>query len=208
MKHYKVLIIALVLSLSVVVFAARRAYGPSAPAEGVDDAAALMSSQIAWNVVDETTSSGTEPSALAVTERTYLTVLAAIVADSSGDGEISWARVPPTWNGIRFRCMGITDNGTVTHQIYAGTLANGTDCELAQVGQAAWVVGTQASTVSTYEMADAVTWTADDWTATAGTANPGAEQVAEVSINWMGADIVVVVTSTSTADSKLIMKGY
>ena len=42
-----------------------------------------------WVILDSTTSTGSEPSDLAVTERTYQLVKAAIAAAASGDDEIS-----------------------------------------------------------------------------------------------------------------------
>lgn len=209
MYNKKIFLIGLlIVCLLLPAWAARHAYYPSAPAEGLGQGAALMSSQIAWQVLDETTSAGTEPTDLAVGERTYLTVVAAVAADDSGDGEISYTKVPPTWNGIRIRCIGITNDASVTYQIYAGTKGNETDCELAKVGQLAYTIGTQASITSTYEMADTLTVTAADWTATAGASSPTSNQLADYSINLLGADFIVVVPTVAGCDCKLLIKGY
>lgn len=108
----------------------------------------LHTIQSGWVVVDETTSTGDEPSALAAGERTKLLVEAAIAAASSGDGEISTFVIPANWNAIRFRSVGITDDDTQTYQIYLGTTGSQTsnaDCELAYVGQQVWTTGTQVS---------------------------------------------------------------
>lgn len=108
----------------------------------------LHTMQSGWVVVDETTSTGTEPTALAADERTKLLVDAAISAASSGDDEISTFVIPASWNGVRFRSVGITDNDTQTYQIYLGTkgsLADNADCELAYVGQLVFTTGTQVS---------------------------------------------------------------
>jgi len=210
-KIIEILVIAAMLAATVLAFNmafGRTSYNPSGDAEGLTDAKALLSSQVAWNTIDATTSAGTEPTDLAVTERTYVTVVAAIAADASGDGEISYARIPPTWNALRFRAIGITENGTATYQIYLGTLAAGTDCELAKAGQLAFVIGTQASITSGYELADAVTVTAADWAKSWGSASPGSDQCAEAAIDIMGADLVMVVPTTASADCKLIVKGY
>jgi len=173
---------------------------------------ALLSSQIAWTVVDATTAADTEPDDLAVDERTYATVLAAIAAASAGAGdeEISYTSIPSTWNALRFRCIGATDNGAVTYQIYLGTLGGDADCELAKAGQLAFVIGTQASITSGYELADQVTVTAADWTKSWGSASPGdtSEQCAEAAIDIMGADFLVVVPSATDTDCKLLVKGY
>lgn len=165
--------------------------------------------QVSWKVVETVTSAGTEPTDLAVTERTYTTILAAIAAAADGDDEIEIFSVPDGWNIMRFRCIGITENGTVTHQIYLGTLASrGTNCEMVKAGQLAWVIGTQASTTSTYEMADAVTVTPYCWPKPWVSSNPGSNLVAEAAIDLMGADIVIVVTTAASCNAKLLGKGY
>ena len=159
-KRIVSILVVLILLFTSLLMAAHIGYSPSATSEGVRSGYVLMSSQIAWNVLNASVAAGDEPTDLAVDERTYTTVVAAIATAASGDGKISYARIPPTWNGVRFRCIGTTNNATVTYQIYAGTLGDGTDCEIAKVGQAAWTVGQQVSTTSTYEMADSLTWTA------------------------------------------------
>jgi len=169
---------------------------------------ALITNQFEWVVVESCTSSGTEPTDLAVGERTYKTVVAAIAAAASGDDEIEIFRIPQYYNGGIFECIGISDNNSVTHQIYLGTLGNNDDCEIVKAGQLAWTIGTQVSTTSTYELADAVTATAYCWTSSWSSSTPGSELVAQARIDFMGADILVVVTTTSACDSKLLLKGY
>ncbi len=108
----------------------------------------LHTMQDGWVVIDETTSAGTEPTALAVGERTKLILEVAIAADSSGDGEISTFIIPASWNGIRFRSVGITDNDAQTYQIYLGTRTSQestADCELSYAGQLVFTTGTQVS---------------------------------------------------------------
>lgn len=162
-----------------------------------------------WQVIDTTSSAGTEPTDLAVTERTYTTVLTAIAAAASGDDEIAVFPIQGGWNAIRLRCIGITDNGTITYQIYLGTLANrGTDCELVKAGQLAFVIGTQVSVTSTYEMADAVTVTSYCWPKSWGVASPGAELVAEATIDLIGADVLIAVPTVASCDAKLLGKGF
>lgn len=169
-----------------------------------------------WQVADTTSSTGTEPTDLAVTERTYQTVKTAIGTGASGDDEISVFDIPRNWNTIRLRAIGITDDGTYTTQIYLGTLGDGNkdsdsttvDCELAYAGQLAWVVGTQASITSTYEMADAVTVTASDWVRSFATKSPSGNRLAEASVDVMGADVLVIVPTVASADSKLLIRGF
>jgi len=162
-RFRKYLFVVAIVGLLAVFTFARMPYAPQPDAEGVKQGVVLMSSQVAWQVLDTTSSSGTEPTDPAVDERTYDTLTTAITTASSGDDEISYAHIPPTWNGLRFRCIGITNNGTTTYQIYLGTLAGGTDCILVNAGQLAFTVGQQVSDTSTYELADAVTITAKDW---------------------------------------------
>lgn len=119
--------------------------GASLTSVGHVEGTALHSIQSAWEIVDSTTSAGTEPTALAATERTKLLVDAAITAASSGDDEISVFRIPPKWNRIRLRALGITNNGTRVDEIYLGSLGGREDCELTYSGSLAWTVGLQTS---------------------------------------------------------------
>lgn len=140
----KKLIVMLLLVTLCVVQAAPRTITETKEVEGN----ILHTMQTGWFVVDETTSTGDEPTALAVGERTKLLVEAAITAAASGDGEISTFVIPASWNGVRFRSVGITDNDTQTYQVYLGTTgstASNADCELAYVGQLVWTTGTQVS---------------------------------------------------------------
>ena len=270
---------------------ARGAYSPSGTVEGVRAGQVLLTSQIGWNILDETSSAGTEPTDLAVTERTYAAVVAAVAAAAGGDDEISIAHLPPSWNEIRLRAVGITDDGTTTYQVYLGTLAGADDCELALAGQMAFTIGTQSSIysqvaytsggtrtiaqgdtltgntsgetatvlsvtvtsgtfaagtaagvftvtsqsgtfqsetlnvtalstglVSTdnatiaadmvrFEMADTLVVTTSDWTTTEVTKSPVANRVAETRFALNGADLIVIVGTTVSADSKLLAKG-
>lgn len=134
------------LIVLVVILVAIIACGASLTAVSSIQGNVLHSIQSAWIIADTETSAGTEASALSITERTKKIVDRLIVAASSGDDEISILTIPPKWNGIRLRCIGITDAATLTHQIYLGTLGGGLDCELTYAGQLAWTIGTQQST--------------------------------------------------------------
>lgn len=212
----KILLIGFIcVCLLLPAWAARHAYYPSAPAEGLGQGTAMMSSQIAWQVLDATTVANAEPDDLAVTERTYLTVLEAIAdsvaagdADTDPNDEISVVRIPPTWNTVRFRCIGASDGGAITHQIYFGTLGNGTDCELSKAGQLAWVIGSQVSTTTDYELADTlVLTTSSSWNKTWGSQSPTGNLVAEAVIDVLGADLIVIVTTVTDVNCKLLAKG-
>lgn len=111
------------------------------------DGNALHTIQNAWVIADETTSAGTEPSALDKDgERTYKQVLALIAAASSGDEEITIVALPSKWNSIRLRNINITkDSGSVVDHIYFGTLGGETDCDLTYAAQLTWTTGDQDS---------------------------------------------------------------
>jgi hypothetical protein len=249
----------------------------------------LHSIQSAWEIADEETSAGTEATALGATERTKLLVDAAIAAAASGDDEISTYILPSKWNAVRLRCIGITNNDTVTHQIYFGSLGGKADCELTYAGQLAWTIGQQQSiydqitftsggtyepvkgdtvtgntsgktavVVSTtlssgtwaggdaagtilyrsasgafssgetvkitdylgvtqsdvlthaasdlvdFELADTLTATAKSWGSSWTSTSPADDTNAEAEIDIKGADYMVVVTSATTSDSKLV----
>lgn len=184
------------------------------------DPGAVQTARPVWVAIDTTSSTGDEPTDLGVAERTYQTAKAAQIADVGGDGEIAIFDIPRGWNAIRLRAQGITDDGTYTVQVYLGTLGDGkrdadsttADCELAYAGQFAFVIGTQAAVTSTYEMADAVVVTESDWTvnmtATGLVRSPGSNRVAEARFDLLGADVIVIVPTVASADSKLLARGF
>lgn len=133
MKKYIVILIVLCLLVG----------GASLTSVSQTNGSALVTMQNAWLVVETENSGDTEANEWAVTERTRKLSEALIVANAANETHISTFRIPAKWNGMRFRAAGITDDGTVTHQIYLGTLGGGEDCELTYVGQLAWVIGTQ-----------------------------------------------------------------
>jgi hypothetical protein len=219
----KLLILCILVFIVGICFAANTSIMPIDLAGDRVDPGAVQTARPTWVAIDTTLSAGDEPTDLAVTERTYQTVKAAQIADVGGDGKIAIYDVPRGWNAIRLRAQGITDNGTYTVQIYAGTLGDGKrdadhtaastfDCELAYIGQFAWVIGTQGAVTATYEMADAVTVTESDWTVDMTAAglvrSPGGERVAEVRFDLLGADLIVIVPTVVSADSKLLARGF
>ena len=162
----------------------------------------------AWVTLATTASAGDEPNDLAVGERTYATATAAA---EGGDSKIETYSLNAkyAWNYVRFRCIGITDNQTVTYQIYLGTLSpGGTDCALVKAGQLAFTVGLQASTTSTYEYADTLTLTEYCWPKTWASASPASDLVAEACIDLMGADLILIVPTTVGCNAILQGKGY
>jgi hypothetical protein len=217
MRKFKevTLIIVVLLLMTTAAFAIQEIFHKSKTNQLVEPGQ-LHTGKNTWVVLDATTSSGTEPSDLAVGERTYTTIVAAIAAASSGDEEISIygdslaeLQILESWNNARFRCIGVTNNQTVTYQIYLGTLGvGGTDCEVVKAGQLAFTIGQQVSSTSTYKLADTLTVTASDWAKSWTSSSPGGDKVAEAAIDMMGADIIVAVASTAGCDCKLLAKGY
>lgn len=164
-----------------------------------------VTDQKAWNVIATVASTGDEPNDLAVGERTYLTAKALA---KGGDSKITIVKLPLSWNYVRFRCIGISDNNTVTFQVYSGSLGAGTDCELVKMGQLAFTIGTQVSTTATYEMADTLTLTSYCYLRPAFSVSPVGELVAEAGWDLLGDDILVIVPTTVSCDAKLLAKGF
>ena len=107
---------------------------------------ALNTIQSPWVIIDETTSAGTEPTALGEDERKKLRVDAIIAAAASGDGEITVFRIPPTWNAVRLRSANVTeDTGNVVYDIYLGTLGGELDCDLVYAASIDFTSGGQNS---------------------------------------------------------------
>lgn len=174
----------------------------------------LHTAQDGWVTLATTASAGDEPTDLAADERTYSTVDAAITAAVGGDEKIviygdsgSEIRELTSWNHARFRCIGITNNATVTYQVYLGTLDGGTNCNLAYAGQLAFTLGQQASTVTGYELADTLTATASDNEKPWIRSSPGSDRVATGRIDIGGADLIVIVPTTVSCDARLLGKG-
>lgn len=135
--------VILMLLLMVTAFAAG---DRSLTGVGIVNGNALYTMQNAWVTVDETTSTGDEPTALGEDERKKSRLDIAIAADSSGDGEISTFLIPPKWNVLRFRSVNITkDSGNVVYELYLGTLGGEAECDLVYAGQLDFTSGDQDS---------------------------------------------------------------
>ena len=259
---------------------------------------AVHTIQSAWLIADETSSAGTEPTALGEDERKKLRVDAAIAAGASGDDEISIFIIPPKWNALRFRSANITaDTGNVVYEIYLGTLGGDLDCDLVyaasldftsgdqdsmyyQIGftsggtyvpnigdivtgnsssetativsisalsSGAWADGDAAGTITyrsssgtftnsetvtitreldnktlngythaasdlvVFEWADTLVTTLKSWNVNAAdwiTTSPADDTIGESQVDVKGSDIMVIVATTCTADSKLFITGF
>ncbi len=210
----KLLILLAVLSVFIV-GAVRRA-----------QSAKLVTAHITWQVAEACTSADAEATALAVGERTFQTVLDIIIAAgdrTTGDGEIEYFIVPDDWNQVKFTAIGITNDGTYTVDVYSGSLgigpkntdslpkaaARNDDTNLTHIGELAFIIGQQVSTTSGYEMAQSVTATAKDSSAswsTAGTVD--SDRTCEARIDLLGDNLLVFVPKTCSANSKLLVDAY
>ncbi len=177
----------------------------------------LTTPNFTWDTTASFLSAGTEATALAVGERTFKTVTAAIkaAAPASGDEEIVIYNIPYGTNVMRFRAIGLTNDGTVQVDVHTGTYDGDTeDCELALRGTLTFTMGTQASVTASYEMARAVVLTgASDASSTSAwaIATAGeAESIAEAMLDLQGDDILVLVPIEGglTANAKILTKPY
>lgn len=172
----------------------------------------LETTTSAWVTLASALAAGTEPTDLAVGERTYLTVKAAIAAAASGDEKIVIHRIDSSIetraNAMRFRCVSTADAAACTFVLYIGTLNKAADCDLTYLGTLAFTTGLQQSTDSTYLFADQVTPTAGDTTVSWGSTSAADDRVAEAAIELQGADILIIVPTVVAADCKLFGKGY
>lgn len=222
----KLFIIAALLVIVGICFAANTLVAPVDLIGDRVDPGAVQTARPVWVAIATTASASDEPLDIGVTARgpngkaTYQAVKTLIAAADTGDEKISVFDIPRSWNAIRLRAIGITDDGDYAVQVYAGTLGDGNrdadstaaDCELTYVGQFAWVVGAQGSITTSYEMADAVTVTESDWTvdmtATGSVRSPGVNRVAEARFDLLGADVIVIVPTIVDADAKLLARGF
>jgi hypothetical protein len=168
-------------------------------------------------VLDSTTSTGTEPTALAVGERTLLTVEAAIEAASSGDDEISICRdivatrAITKANVLKLRVLGSgSDSDDIVYELYTGTLGNDNDCSLVHLGTLTCILGTQVSHLTGYNFCDSISYTPTRTGDIYIERSPGStsNEVAELYIDLEGADTIVALCSTADCDAKLIGKFF
>lgn len=287
----RIVVLAVIVALMTAVCLARNQR--TIPSIGTVEGAILHTMQTGWVIAETENSGDSQPNVLGDTERTKAIVDRLIAANSNNDGQMSTLIVASNWNSIRFRAIGITPDGTLTHQIYLGTLGPGFDCELTYVGQLAWTIGLQTSiydqiaytgggtyepkpgnivtgnqsgetavvvskTLTTgawadgdaagtityrsasggftsgetvrivnnlgvtqadvlthassdlidFELADTLTVTAKSWGSSWSSVSPADDTNAEAEIDVKGADFMVIVTTTASADGKLLIKGY
>lgn len=171
----------------------------------------LTTNDSGWFTVAEFASSGGAATDLAVGERTYATIVAAIAADAGNDGQIVIFDLPYGANAVRFRNIGLAAAGDHVYQVYSSAKFGAADSAFTKRGTLTFKTGSQASTFTGFEYADvlAVTNTSESsvsWTV----ANPGdgTELVAEAFIDLQGDDTLVIVPTTLDDNSKLLGKYY
>ena len=98
--------------------------------------------------------------------------------------------------------------GTITYKSVSGAFSSGEKISIVNpLGVTQADVLTHTSTLIGFELADGLTVAAK--TGIWGTAvNPADDTNAEVTIDIKGADYMVIVTTVSTVDTKLLLKGY
>ncbi len=177
----------------------------------------LVTIRDVWKVANNCVSAGDEPTALGVDERTFQTIDAAITAAQNGDEKITFYDVPDGANSVMFTAIGITNDDDYSVDIYSGTLGttvskargDSIDCDMTHIGTLAFIFGLQESSTSGSLMAQSVTATSKDSTATLiskGTVD--SDRTCEASIDLQGADVLVIVPTICDSDSKLLAKGF
>ena len=195
----------IVLGLIIVATPFLMAAALTKPTEGTESATPYGR----WKTTANLPSAGTEPTDLAVGERTYLTIQAAITADVSGDGKIILGTIPYGIDALRFRLSGITNENSIVVQVYTGARDGYPDCEMVKRGTLTFTIGTQGSITATYEMADTVSVTNTGATTKAWVvASPADNTCCEVFIDMQGDDTYAIVGTTVACDAKLFMKDF
>ena len=103
-----------------------------------------------------------------------------------------------------------TAAGTITYTSASGTFTNSETITILRDNDNKTLDGYThaASDVIHFELADTLTTTPKSWGSTWTTTSPADDTNAETEIDVKGADIMIVVTTVSSVDTKLIVKGY
>ncbi len=100
--------------------------------------------------------------------------------------------------------------GTITYKSATGAFTNSETIKIVDpfnITQSN-VLTHAASDLIDFELADTLTTTAKSWGASWTTTSPADNTNAEAEIDIKGADIMIIVTTVCSADSKLLIKGY
>ena len=163
----------------------------------------LHSIQSPWVIAETENSGDTQTNALGTTERTKKIVDALIAANANEEIYISTYPLPSKWNGVRFRGIGITDGGTLTHQIYFGSLGGRADCELTHAGQLAWTIGPQQSIYDQITFTSGGTYVPQPGDTVTGNTNGETAVIVSISAlsggTWAGGDAAGTITYRSAS---------
>ncbi len=102
-----------------------------------------------------------------------------------------------------------TAAGTIQYRSVTGTFTGGETISIVNfLGVTQADVLTHTSTVIDFEWADTLVVTAASWGASWSSISPADDTVAEAELDVKNADLLVILTSTCTADAKLVVNGY
>jgi len=103
-----------------------------------------------------------------------------------------------------------TAAGTITYRSKSGTFTNSETISITRAGGIASgnAYTHAASDLVVFELMDTLVLTEKAWGSAWSTVSPADDTLAEAEVDRKNADILVVVTSACTADTKLLMTGY
>jgi len=208
----RVLFACIIVVVAVALFAVS-IYATNAPIRAIARAAVgseLATNDSGWFVIGEFEEAA--DSDLAVTKRTYATIVAAMTAAGDpNDANIVICDLPYGANAVRFRNVGTGAADDHVYVVYSSAKFGAADSAFVKRGTLTFKTGSQASTFSGFEFADVLTVTTTTASSTSWVvANPGdaSELVAEAFIDLQGDDTLVIVPTTIDSDSKLLGKYY
>ena len=100
--------------------------------------------------------------------------------------------------------------GTVTYRSASGTFTNSETVSIsrANVVSSSNAYTHAASDLVQFEYSDTLTATNKSWGTNWSASSPADDTLAEGKLDVGGADVMIILTSTCTADSKLLIRGY
>lgn len=99
--------------------------------------------------------------------------------------------------------------GTITYKSASGAFTSSETIKITDyLGVTQSNVLTHTGDLVAFELADTLTATAKAWGSSWTATSPADETNAEAEIDIKGADLMIILTSTCNADSKLLIKGY
>ena len=100
--------------------------------------------------------------------------------------------------------------GTIQYRSKSGTFGDDETVKIGDGKDAKANVLTHGGTsdLKLFEYADTLSLTQKSWVKKWGSISPADDTIAEATVDLMGADYMVIVTTTCTGDAKLLVKGY